>query len=162
MKNTLALVCLLGAAAVTPAFAQMSPQTSMMDKTKMMVEHSMKMMDTNGDGMISMDERAAACKAMFTATDTNGDGMLSADELSAMNMKDMAAMNMPSDPAKTAMMVQAKIKMADTNGDGMISMNEEDAASQAMFMKADANKDGMLSAKEVSDAMTMMMSKPKM
>ena len=162
MKTTLTLVCLLGACAVTPALAQTGGQTGGMDKTQMMVDHSMKMMDANGDGMISMDERAAACKAMFTAADTNGDGMLSADELTAMNTKNMADMNMPADPAKTAMMVKAKIKMTDTNGDGMVSMAEEDAASQAMFMKADANKDGMLSAQEMSDAMTMMMSKAKM
>ena len=155
MTKTLAMVCLFGICSVTPAFAQMGTT----DDAKMMVDHSMKMMDTNSDGMISMDERAAACKAMFMATDTNGDGMISAAELSAMTTKNMTDMNMPADPAKTSMMVQAKIKMADTNGDGMISMEEEDMASKAMFMKADSNKDGMLSSQEMSDAMMSMKAK---
>jgi Ca2+-binding EF-hand superfamily protein len=150
MKTTLAMICALGLCASAPAFAEGTD----MAKTDMMVDASMKMMDTNSDGMISLDERAAACKMMFTKADANGDGMLSSDEMVAAATAEKADMGMTPDPAKIKMMVGKKIAMMDTDKDGMVSMAEEDAASMTMFTMSDTNKDNMLSRQEMIDGMT--------
>ncbi len=149
MKTTLAMLCALGLCASAPAFAEMNA-----DKTGMMVDASMKMMDTNADGMISMDERAAACKTMFTKADTNADGKLSSGEMVAAATSEKSGMGMTPDPAKISTMVSKKIAMMDTDKDGMVSMAEEDAASMNMFTMSDTNKDSMLSRQEMVDGMT--------
>lgn len=43
----------------------------------------LKSMDTNGDGVISAEEHAAAAKARFEKMDTNKDGFLSKEEMAA-------------------------------------------------------------------------------
>ncbi|MBP2160460.1 MULTISPECIES: hypothetical protein [Asticcacaulis] len=157
MKTKLAMICALSLCASTAAFAA----TNDMAKTGMMVDASMKMMDTNADDMISMDERAAACKMMFTKTDTSADGMLSSDEMVAAATMEKSDMGMTPDPAKTKMMVSKKIAMMDTDKDGMVTMAEEDAASMSMFTASDANKDSMLSRQEMIDGMTKHMAMMK-
>lgn len=156
MKKTLAILCLLSVCGAVPVVAQAAPKTAKA-KINMVIDRSMKMMDANGDGKVSMDERSAACKTMFISTDTNADGLVSAEEMTAMGVKDMADMKLPVDQANVTTMVQSKIKAMDTDADGMVSMEEEDAASQTMFAKTDTDKDGFLSKAEMSAAMMMEM-----
>lgn len=159
MKKTLILVAMLGMCSAATAFA--NPQMSEADKTApastgMMVDQALKMMDANGDGMISQDEHTAASDAMFKATDTDANGMMSPAEMTVMANADMAAMNMPVDATKTQMMIGFKMAMMDTDKDGMVSASENTAAHKAMFTGADANSDGMLSKDELTAAMSKM------
>ena len=86
MKKTIAIVSLLTLCAA-PAFAMDD-----MKMTQMMVDDHMKMMDTNGDGMVSMDEGMDASKKMFMDADMNHDGMMSKKEMMDMKMKEMSMM----------------------------------------------------------------------
>lgn len=77
MKHTRTLAVLMLAACTGGAFAN---DTMMMDK--------MKMMDTNGDGMISKAENDAYSSKHFDMMDANKDGMVSSAEMKAgMDMK---------------------------------------------------------------------------
>jgi Ca2+-binding EF-hand superfamily protein len=151
MKHVSGMIFAIGVCVAMPVMAQ-APANAM-DKANMMVDASMKMMDTNGDGMVSMDERAAASSAMFKAADTNADGMLSAEEMLASSVKEKTDMGMTADPDKTKMMVTKKIAMMDADKDGMVSMAEAEASSKAMFTAGDTNADGMLSRQEMADGM---------
>ena len=74
MKN-LALLAALGiAVSAAPAIA--GHHEGMGDKKHSMFEKH----DTDGDGMISMDEYMAKAKEKFAKKDTNGDGMISKEE----------------------------------------------------------------------------------
>ena len=73
-----------------PAFAMDKMEN--MKMTQMMVDDHMKMMDTNGDGMVSADENMDASKKMFMDADTNKDGMVTKEEMMAMKMKEMSMM----------------------------------------------------------------------
>ena len=42
-----------------------------------------KVVDTNGDGVLTAEEHAAGSRAMFEKMDTNKDGFLTKDELAA-------------------------------------------------------------------------------
>ncbi|HVZ74276.1 MAG TPA: EF-hand domain-containing protein [Polyangia bacterium] len=52
-------------------------------KGEMSAADKLKMIDTNGDGVISADEHAAASSAMFDKMDTDHDGFLTKAELKA-------------------------------------------------------------------------------
>lgn len=45
--------------------------------------HRVKGMDTNGDGVVTLDEYLAAAKKRFSRLDKNGDGFIDADEMPA-------------------------------------------------------------------------------
>lgn len=70
------------------AMCMSAPAFAMSDSDmKMMNDQHFKMMDANGDGMVSKDEMAAMDKKMMMDADTNKDGMMSKDEMMAMGMK---------------------------------------------------------------------------
>ena len=73
-------------------------------------EERMKRLDTNGDGVVSDEERAAAtaerAASTFSRLDADGDGVLTPDELAGARW-------FRGDPAK-----------ADADGDGKISVEE--------------------------------------
>jgi Ca2+-binding EF-hand superfamily protein len=52
-------------------------------KSDMSAADKIKMIDTNGDGIVSADEHVAGAKKMFDMMDTNKDGFLSKAELAA-------------------------------------------------------------------------------
>jgi len=58
-------------------------------KSDMSAADKIKMIDTNGDGVISSEEHAAGAEKMFDAMDTNKDGFLSKDEMAAGHAKMM-------------------------------------------------------------------------
>ena len=113
----------------------------------------MKMMDSNGDGMLSADEHAAGAKAMFDKLDADHDGFVTAAEMDAAH-KGMKGM-------KDEMSSAGKIKAIDTDGDGKLSAAEHAAGSQQMFTRSDANADGMVDAAEMKAAHESMMTKKK-
>ncbi|MGK2959521.1 MAG: hypothetical protein ACSLFB_14250 [Acidimicrobiales bacterium] len=65
--------------------------------SQMMVDKHMKMMDTNGDGLISKEEHKKGAEKMFKDADTNGDNMVSKQEMMDKKMKDMKDMGMMKD-----------------------------------------------------------------
>lgn len=113
-----------------------------------------KMMDSNGDGMVSAEEHAAAVTKMFGEMDTNGDGNVTAAEMDAHHaMKEpKAKAGMTSNDAameRHEMSSADKIAKMDTNGDGMLSAAEHDAGAKAMFSEMDTDGNGSLSRKEM-------------
>ncbi len=102
MNKLLATTALLLMCSAIPAFAM---DDMMMNKDmKMMCEKKFDMMDTNKDGMISMEEHEAGAKMMFMDADINHDNMVSKDEHMAMMKKDMMMMkDMKMDNSKMMM-----------------------------------------------------------
>jgi len=59
------------------------------DATEMSSADKIKVIDTNGDGMLSAQEHAAGATMMFDKMDTNHDGSLTASEFAAGHAKMM-------------------------------------------------------------------------
>jgi Ca2+-binding EF-hand superfamily protein len=55
--------------------------------TEMSSAEKIKVVDTNGDGILTAEEHAAGSKMMFDKMDTNKDGFVSKDELTAGHAK---------------------------------------------------------------------------
>ncbi len=89
-----------------PAFATSSHD----DKYKAMMDAKFAEMDTNNDGMISMDENEAAAAKMFSEADTNGDKMISRDEMAAAMKKEWAKYKMDSNPVSNNTKTNKKTK----------------------------------------------------
>ncbi|MET3930979.1 Ca2+-binding EF-hand superfamily protein [Lysobacter sp. OAE881] len=104
-----------------------------------------KLMDTDGDGMVSSAEHAAGAKTMFTQMDANSDGKVTAAEMDAHHAAKMGGKS----GDRMKMSSADKIKKLDTDGDGAISAAEHDAGSAQMFTKMDTNGDGNLTAAEM-------------
>ena len=117
------------------------------------LDASFKNVDTNGDGVLSQPELAAAeskgisqrvaamrgrVEAEFTKLDTNKDGTLSKAEFMA------AAPNAPA-TAPSGANILAQL---DKNKDGKISVDEYRARLLVPFDKADSNHDGTLTPAE--------------
>ena len=126
-----------------------------------------KMMDTNGDGMVSATEHAAAVTKMFSEMDANGDGNVTAAEMDAKHdRKKAATSNMTSNDAAMDhhmhdMKSADKIAKMDTNGDGALSASEHESGAQAMFTEMDADGNGSLSRQEMAAGHAMMKSEKK-
>jgi Ca2+-binding EF-hand superfamily protein len=119
--------------------------------------------DTNGDGMLSKQEAAAAMKGFegknggerFDAADTNHDGMLSLQEATArVNLEKEHGVQKARE-AQDEHYNSARFQDADTNGDGFVSRDEAAANKQwadklggNRFDEADTNHDGKLSMDE--------------
>jgi Ca2+-binding EF-hand superfamily protein len=101
-------------------------------------------LDTNHDGVISVDEIANA-PITLRALDKNGDGKISADELRPPRPADApppppdAALHHPVDPLMLAL---------DANNDGELS-TEEIANAAASLKALDSNHDGQLTRDEL-------------
>ena len=128
-----------------------------------------KMMDANGDGMVSASEHAAAVTKMFSEMDANGDGNVTAAEMDAKHDRKAAAKgNMTSNDAAMdhgsmgrEMTSSEKIAKMDTNGDGVLSASEHDSGAQAMFTEMDTDGNGNLSRQEMAAGHAEMMKSKK-
>ena len=104
-----------------------------------------KSMDTDGNGMVSSAEHAAAATKRFNDMDADHDGFVTATEMDASRAK-MGGEHM--DKMSSADM----IKEMDTDGDGKLSASEHDASAASMFAAMDGNKDGSVSKDEMNAA----------
>ncbi len=93
--------------------------------------------DSNGDGLIEVDEYHARLNEIFYHGDANKDGSLSPVELHK-------AVVIPEDFAR-----------ADRDGNGQVSLREFIAVRLPLFQRSDSNHDGALSLEEVKAALAL-------
>lgn len=86
---------------------------------------SVKSIDTNGDGFISVDEARAAALAKFESLDKDHDGTIDAKEGKGLALRQL-----------------------DTDRDGTVDKDEYLAAVQSLFKQADKDGNSSLDAKE--------------
>ncbi len=146
MKKTLAtatLITLAGLGLGTVAIAgQHGPKPSF------------EMLDTNGDGSVTMEELQAKGAAKFAETDLNGDGFLDAGEMlqaakeHAGKRGEHGGRPMPG-AEKVDEMAGKILGRMDSNGDGKISKAEAKGPFARAFDKIDTDGDGMLDSAEL-------------
>ncbi len=143
LYSTLAPLALVLAAASLGALAADPASTSQ--------RPTPKSLDTNGDGLISRDEAAAAPRLTrhFDRIDANHDGFLSRDELRAAHRQ------------VRHHMMAARFRKLDQNGDGLISRDEAAGHPRLLnhFDQIDTNNDGFLSPDELRAAHQAVMAK---
>ena len=100
--------------------------------------------DSDGDGLLSLDEFLAAREERVEALDADADGFLSTDELSSFEG--------PHGRTPPAGVIERRMEQADTDGDGVLSFDEVESAHALRFEAADADDDGYLSLDEAGDA----------
>lgn len=93
-------------------------------------DKTMKMVDTDHDGTIDLNEAKAAAGATFDKLDTDKDGTVDTKELKGR-------------------LSRADLKAADTNMDGKLSKEEFLANVNGRFNLSDPDNDGKLDAKEL-------------
>lgn len=110
-------------------------------------------MDSNKDGLISLDEFLAPRKARFAIEDTNKDGAISkaeflaakpADDMMAKRMERWEARATDAEKAVRQARKEAAFRALDGNGDGKISEAEFLSMAQLKFAALDANGDGSI------------------
>lgn len=116
---SLAVACLLTAAAIVPAGAQA-------------IEEWFVTTDLNKDGKIDRAEYQRRMVEVFYFADKNKDGVVTIEEIAAIETVDEVA-----------------FKKADKNGDGKLTLNEFVTYRVIQFDEADANHDGVLTLEEV-------------
>lgn len=103
-------------------------------------------MDTNGDGMITVQEAMAKAQERFAESDANGDGLLSVEEITE-HAKERAGKR----AEKHAMRMMT---WQDANGDGKLSFEEMGGSMHLRMMAhADQDGDGAISKEEIEQMM---------
>ena len=95
------------------------------------------MIDSNGDGEVSLQEMGEMRKQRFAKADANGDGLLSRDEMMVRDSKRMQKR------------VDRMLERFDTNADGALSREEMPDRSGEMFARADVDSSGGLTREEM-------------
>lgn len=96
--------------------------------------------DTNGDGLLSLDEFLEASASRLASVDTNADGVVSSDELESAGGR------------FAARAASHRMERADTDGDGQLSRDELESAHALHFERADGDGDGFVSMAEMREA----------
>lgn len=140
-----------------PAFAQSQAQTTpsrtippSLQKLYDQRKADIATMDTNGDGVLSPDELAAATQSKFDAADTNKDGVISPEEQAATvgAFKQTQQKTYGAQTNNKAVQLQNRFDAADANKDGTVSKAEYEAYYSDRYKKFDKNADGTLDLKE--------------
>jgi Ca2+-binding EF-hand superfamily protein len=98
---------------------------------------SFEQLDTNGDGVITLEEIQAKAGDKFAESDTNGDGLLDVAELTAAAERERSQM------------IERMMEKKDTNGDGMLSQEEMAPRNpERLFERADTDGNGAISLEE--------------
>jgi len=95
-------------------------------------------LDTNHDGVVTLDEYVAAAAARYREFDPTGSGQVTAREIAAS----------PTAHARAERMAERIVARLDTNGDGKVSADEFLAAAKRRFARLDADNDGFIEAGE--------------
>jgi len=98
--------------------------------------------DSNGDGVVTRDEYAAARMARFDKMDRNHDGYISRDDFGRLIRR------RPS----IGQRLDTMLAQADANHDGRMSRDEQADAPMPLFDRADTNHDGRIDAAEMAAA----------
>jgi len=96
-------------------------------------------LDTNHDGVVTLDEYVAAARARFAALDPQNTGKVTAAEIAAS----------PRAEAHAQHAAAHLVKAMDTNGDGVVTLDEYLAAAKKRFSRLDKNGDGFIDADEL-------------
>jgi hypothetical protein len=112
-------------------------------------------LDTDGDGLVSLQEFQAAGEARFASLDADGDGLISAEEFSAgrrgSGTAEAGKAYGPRAEHRAERMQQfrdQRFASLDADGDGHISRAEFDQQHMARFNALDANGNGLIDADE--------------
>lgn len=111
-------------------------------------------LDTDGDGMVSLQEFQAAGEARFAQLDADGDGRISAEEFSAGQRgpgRKAGEDYGPRAEHRAERMQQFReqhFANMDADGDGYISKAEFDERHMTRFHALDANGNGVIDAEE--------------
>ncbi len=104
-------------------------------------------LDTNADGVVTVDEIRALEAAKFAEADTNGDGVLDQDELLEHAVAQMRE--------RAGEMLSRMIAWQDKDGDGALSADEMPGDRMgAMLSRVDADGDGQITAEEYETAIS--------
>ena len=98
----------------------------------------LRMLDTDRDGRISMDEHARGARDMFRRMDRDGDGTVTVEEMDAVRSG--------LDDAEGES--RQRLREVDLDGNGSLSAEEHLDATRIVFDASDTDKDGMLERDE--------------
>lgn len=106
----------------------------------------MKMIDTNGDHMVSQEEFTRYYGDLFDMLDSNKDGVLDAKEW--VGVKGKQDLSLTTGGYATHLRTMKMMGVMDTNGDHQITKDEFVNYHQNIFSAMDKKGDGMITAQE--------------
>ena len=113
------------------AWAQQGGSRDSQDQPRQ--SRAFKILDTNSDGRITLEEIAAEQKRLLSAADVDGDGSLSVTEFRRRGRLFMA------------LRATSLFDLLDVNGDQMVTLDELGKPSERWMKRYDGNMDGLTS-----------------
>lgn len=115
-------------------------------------EDRFALLDTDGDGYVTVEEIEASQAERFANTDADSDGFLTSEELLAAIEAAAEANGREINSARLSRRIERMINRMDEDGDGQISATEMAARDASkMIERVDSDGDGQISATEAED-----------